>query len=404
MQRARIYNYVDFLAKSNPAILTDSQYFRSFYMWGKGNARAIYDNGTGASVLDTINLCSFGSVLHPFWAGYNTSVPHGTLVLDSTHAYMVDSIACSGYYGRNPAKPGIVDTLRVTVMEASEDALSPIRIWSSTGNMANYGVDTVRAFNPYYDIVRRTMYKPAGSTGAVWSADLALRSFDTGSRSFAVAPYMNISKGHYVVATFTFISGEEVTFPTGDTVFRGPASVAAPFKYGMFRPYAYVEKVSGASPAFPTYMPSNYNAGLFKENPDTATQATAHYTANFFWNAPGGGAPEYQYPDVDWKVSCLTCYFMDAHANASAPGIGSPFPNPAHDKVTIPIIMSEASEVSVSLSNVMGQVVAVHKPGRLAAGQLKNITLNTEALAEGLYVLTIVAENAQQSLPVSVIH
>jgi len=66
--------------------------------------------------------------------------------------------------------------------------------------------------------------------------------------------------------------------------------------------------------------------------------------------------------------------------------LGAAYPNPSSGAVTIPFVLPEAAEVSVSVFDVLGRRVAVLADGRLEAGR-RELTLDGAKLPAGLYVV-----------------
>ncbi len=409
--KTRIYNYVDQLAKANPSILaSNSNYVFYPYMWFSADGMGIYSDGSGGYEADTIKLMSVASSMHPFWAGYNGSGdwPNGTMITTSTSNYTVDSITFYGVYGRPNSRASVVDTLRIayTYGGATSGSNLPIYYFTDFTTMhSRYGYDTVRGVFAYMDPARHIMMKKVGGTGpVVQSKDVLLTSSDTGFVVASVAAGMSVPAGNLVAASITFISGD-VTFVPGDTVFRSSTiSPTEPFKYGMFRPQVFVEKLaSGTTPGFPTYTPKNYNNGMFVQYP----ASDSLYYPNWAWSG-GSGASSYQFPYVDWRISCPTCAAIgDGNSGSVAnisetANIGLPYPNPATNNVTLPVDMKEAAVVTAKLSNMVGQVIATQNLGKLAAQQHANITFSTAGLADGIYMITVEANGNQVTKRVAV--
>ncbi|MBS1616667.1 MAG: T9SS type A sorting domain-containing protein [Bacteroidetes bacterium] len=409
--KTRIYNYVDQLAKANPSILASgSNYVFYPYMWFSGDGKGIYSDGSGGYEADTIKLTSVGSSIHPFWAGYNGSGdwPNGTMITSKTDNYTVDSITFYGVYGRPNSRASVVDTLRIayTYGGAASGSNLPIYYFTDFTTMhSRYGTDTVRGVFAYYDPARHIMMKKPNTTNPVAAyKDILLTSSDTGFVVASIAAGMSVPAGNLAAASITFISGD-ITFVPGDTVFRSSTiNPTEAFKYGMFRPQVFVEKLaSGTTPGFPTYIPGNYNNGMFTQFP----VSDSLYYPNWAWSG-GTGASSYQFPYVDWRISCPTCAAIGdvnpgAVANISqTANIGLPYPNPANNQVSLPVDMKEAAIVTAKLSNMMGQVLATQNLGKLAAQQHANIRFSTENLADGIYLITVEANGNQVTKRVSV--
>lgn len=90
--------------------------------------------------------------------------------------------------------------------------------------------------------------------------------------------------------------------------------------------------------------------------------------------------------------------------NVSIATVGAAYPNPANTKVTIPVSLSQASEVSVLLSNAQGQVLARQELGRQASGRGFEISFPTGALANGVYFYTVEAAGEKKTGRIVVAH
>ena len=115
------------------------------------------------------------------------------------------------------------------------------------------------------------------------------------------------------------------------------------------------------------------------------------YTPNWGWNSSTtlSGASYYGYPDIGYHVVCPTCKYLTAEVKT--PVILSSvtaIPNPANNEVNINFSLVEAANVSVSLTNIIGQVVATQNISNKASGVA---TFNTTALPSGVYVYTLKA-------------
>lgn len=84
--------------------------------------------------------------------------------------------------------------------------------------------------------------------------------------------------------------------------------------------------------------------------------------------------------------------------------LGAARPNPAQSEFFVPVTLKTAAEVSVTLTNPMGQVVATQNLGKVAAGQTTNAVFNTSALANGVYFYTVEAGGARTTNRVVVAH
>jgi hypothetical protein len=411
--KTRYYNYVDHLEQVSPGVLV-AAHNNLPYMWNSFDAYGMYTSGR-----DTINMPSFGAVLHPQWNGYNTTsngYAKGTMVVSSDKAYTVDSIWFSGYYGR-PNTGTFKDTIRIAYSYGrGTNTNIPTYVWyDGTGTpfiKPHYGVDSLFSAALAFDLVKHTMYKPATSTGpAISVKDIVLSATDTGSHTWGIAANLAVpapatagGNGNLVGMTVTFISGAPYT--PYDTVFRGNTiNPQEPFKYGMLRPYVYVENGTAASPGWANYTPGNYNSGQYEVLPEPNPQTNSTYSPNWVWSTDNGvNASGLQFPYVDWKISCPTCGAVTVENISSYITTGELYPNPAASTVTMPITVSEAVNITATLTDVMGQTVASQNIGQVVAHQSKNISFNTADLAAGIYLLTIKANGEQIAKRFTVMH
>lgn len=71
--------------------------------------------------------------------------------------------------------------------------------------------------------------------------------------------------------------------------------------------------------------------------------------------------------------------------------LGNAYPNPANTEVSIPVQLQVTGNVTVNITNAVGQTVAIQNLGKVAAGQKATATFNTQALANGVYFYTVEA-------------
>ncbi|MEL6773023.1 MAG: T9SS type A sorting domain-containing protein, partial [Bacteroidota bacterium] len=73
--------------------------------------------------------------------------------------------------------------------------------------------------------------------------------------------------------------------------------------------------------------------------------------------------------------------------------LGVPYPNPTQDAVTVPLTLAQPAEVRVTVVDLLGREVAVLTEGPQQAGR-HALTLDTDALAPGVYVVHATVGNA----------
>jgi hypothetical protein len=79
------------------------------------------------------------------------------------------------------------------------------------------------------------------------------------------------------------------------------------------------------------------------------------------------------------------------------------FPNPASDVARIALNLNDNSQVSVSLTNLNGQVVAELPARALEAGS-HELTLPVAGLPNGVYTARVVMNDAVQTVRLTVAH
>jgi len=84
--------------------------------------------------------------------------------------------------------------------------------------------------------------------------------------------------------------------------------------------------------------------------------------------------------------------------------IGDAFPNPANNTLNVPVSVTSGATVSVSISNMMGQVLQTQALGNIGAGQRKTAVFNTSGLAAGIYMYTVESNGQRVTNRVVVAH
>lgn len=386
---SRYYNYVDHLALNNGDLLSVGSYHNFPYLWFQPDIYSIYTD----TVKDTVKLSSYGVVLHPFWAGWNDNTKYGgnELLVTSGDDYTIDSVRAYGYYGRNPQKPGVVDTLRFA-FSYGFGSESNIPVYYYPNLTARYNTDTVFSAALPFDEATHTMQKPALSTGPnVVFREVLLHASDTGRTSFAIDASLLVPADNLFGVTVTFHSGELYT-PYADTAYVSLAlNPGQPYKYGMFRPLLVKEKLSG----FPTYIKENYNAGQYRQLPESSVNLGT-YSPLWSWSAnndPSG----YQYPYIDVKLTCSTCKTLSTGKVPYVAAIGTVFPNPANGSVSIPVTLKTDASVELAITNTVGQLVEQQQLGTVRSNQRVTATINTNGYANGVYFVTAKANGGQMT-------
>jgi hypothetical protein len=407
---SRWYSYVEFLSKKDATITSDSVEIP--YTWGKGDAKGIYSTAGGGLIADTIRVTTLGITFDPAFSttsGFNepTAYDKSLIAITRADAYTVDSVAVFSSYGRNIFKTTSVDTLRIAIVYGNGTSASDLGTTTYTAApgaiRADFGVDTLKVLQLKYDDAKMSA---AGTTRII--KDILLRSTDTSSfiKSWGVPVGMNVPAGNVVGVSSTFISGETYT-PYVDTAFYGSARPANPFGMGMMRPRVFADATNTFNKSFPAYDEGYYNRGFIKFKPQGFDPA--FYADKYVSTLVYVAAFNYELPDIDVKISCTACKTIEELAGGSAikeSNIVSvnAFPNPANSALNVPFTIAEKANVTVSISNMVGQVIATQNMGSINAGQKATATFNTSNLANGVYMYTVEANGQRVSNRFSVAH
>jgi len=84
--------------------------------------------------------------------------------------------------------------------------------------------------------------------------------------------------------------------------------------------------------------------------------------------------------------------------------VSSAFPNPANNAVSMQVTVKESASVTVTLSNMVGQVMDTQNLGLVSANGSKNATFSTAGIANGVYFLTVEANGGRSTTRFVVAH
>ncbi|MCD6011101.1 MAG: Secretion system C-terminal sorting domain [Flavipsychrobacter sp.] len=403
-------------------------------------------NSTGISYQNTA-WTSVALGFHPFSPAWNDVAKFpGEMAVRSFDAYTIDSISVAGIYGR-PASYTYTDTLIVTFVNGDGGASSDMALGLVyPGSATLYCVTSVPFVTVYHDSLTNGAARstapiavplptPAGYYGAPHVYKFLLRAADstdiiaatvgpTGSTNMvfprAGDPTISyaVPAGHTATASITFRSGSvglaggySTTFigATGfkDTVQYAPAISGdyAPYKYGGFSPlikYA-VTASGGTTAAFPGFVANtgptqpDWTSGYFKRMGARGANSVNGFAANWAFTSSGGPSA-LQYPFVKYHVYCPTCPLVDPSLGVDevAATNVTVTPNPAVNEVSISF--NSSASATVSLTNIVGQVVAAQTVNNGVA------VFNTSALPAGVYVYAVEANGERTTGRVVVAH
>jgi Secretion system C-terminal sorting domain len=351
------------------------------YIWSLWNdTTGIYGYSDGTAAYN--EWTSMGMSLDPFFSGFNDpSVYPGEIEVTSSDSYTIDSIAVAGVYSRNPSNTNN-DQLRFGLVYGDGTSTSDLPAYYFTGMTADYGTDTLTFIDLLHD---STNNQAQGST--LVTTNISLGVADTSSNflaAFAVNPLVvppaSTSGANFAAASVGFKNGT-AGYPLNDTV----QGVAGTMYYNDFFMQVLYEGTSSAI-AFPTYSISDQDNGYFKREGAMDGGWGGYYIPNWAWTA-SGGASALQYPTVDFHVTCATCNPLGLKDVNKAGVIAvKAYPNPTSGVLNIGFRYSNASDVTATITDMLGNVVATQTIKNVANG---NATFNTQTLAAGVYMYTV---------------
>jgi len=366
----------------------------------------------------TINYISAANTIDPTADEFNsdtdlvntvyglTSGAGNLMKVTTADDYSVDSIYVAGtYYLAKPTRT-TWDSLIISVVPSGNYYYWPK---ATTGWVANYtSDDTLRGYAPtFVDSIRRmALSNSTTDLGKSWVVGLDPATMgdapdpSTGSvnvRTFRWAPpggSVHIPAGHTFTISVTFKSTDSWT-PNVDSV----------YEFNRFMPYWGFENPSPGG--YMTYQRNTYkndrNMGDLMFWDDSSQYLPVLPIQGF--NLPGSKFFLYEYAAMSAQVSCPTCKTITTPVSVNnvvgtIAGVNA-YPNPADGNVNISYKLSQASDVTVTLSNTIGQVLKTQNMGNTLSGQA---VINTSNLAEGVYFYTVLANGERSTGRVVVSH
>ena len=368
-------------------------------IWFDSTVVVNYSNGTAP-----INYSSVAQVFDPISNASifnSTFLNYGELNVQRDLPYKVDSLYIVGGYARKTGRPNIVDTLIISVAAVSNSNYYFLRS-STTGNYGQYlpsGRDTLFAPAPDSDPINRVAITDAtGATTLTWKVPLtsADGEIDQETGSYTTKAYgFQVPNGGYTVPAGYRVA-VSYTFKTGETSWN--YNVDSVNMFNRFMP-VFAEANAGSAMPYHWYDLGDRNglAMMFSTSPD-------RYSPVVFieaWNTNNFGN---EFLNSGIKISCAGCAGVSVNDVKNTVNVGNPFPNPANNTISLPITMKESANVNVTLSNMVGQVMATQNLGMVNANVSKNATFSTAGIANGVYFLTVEANGARSTTRFVVAH
>jgi hypothetical protein len=440
-------------------VYNDSLGFSGLTIWQDTTNVQGLATSTTASEYVYQPFTSYGMLFDPLGEEYNDPAFYGTsdIAVSSSTAYSIDSVQINGWYNRDFStayKRSVVDTLVIAFVQGNPTSTSTgnLPVYAFVGSGASpYGVpfaDLAFGDMGHDSVNNRAGAQPVTSgtaTPLVYTGTVAgpvykflLKATDTnGSNSnnnttFPRAAYNGVthsdvlmsypvSANQMVGMSVSFISGDTGyhsyhamtvgvgASAVGDTLDYSVAGVTTGYKYGNWTGEFFYDSnlPTTSDPEFGPWMVETFNdwtCGFFKrEGPGDLRDGGwgGDYEPNWSWST----ASDLQYPLISFHVECPTCGLIGnpdlGVQNVVAANTVNAFPNPAANQVNVSYTLVNSSAVTVTLTNMLGQVVATQKMANANTG---TAVFNTTAIPDGLYIYTLEANGNRSTGRVSVAH
>jgi len=412
----RWYSYWDYMNQMLTATLSQQMNNTAFPIWSDTVHKVNYSTGA-----QHITMMSIGTIFDPSSVGFNDNAYYsGAMKVGPSDAYVVDSVTIFGTYTANTATTSIKDTIRLSFVKGFGGAASSDDIFGgglaggghygaatfvsmrhdSLRNAARSGTVAVGSLSTQVmDIILdNTTYADTNANG-IWIKTVPTKIGST------VTP-ISVSANGMVGMSISYFSGEPLSSNPAETVVYDAVTQNA--THNIFMPLiGYAADASDNvqwAPYFAAPDPkADSNVGLFKKLPGVNGWA-GQYIPTWAWST-STGASVLQFPNVNFHVTCTTCGVVGpitiGVANVVKINSVNAYPNPADNELNIPFTLTNASDVTISLSNMLGQVVATKTMSNVASG---TATFNTAALSSGLYTYSVNANGTRTSGRISITH
>lgn len=213
---------------------------------------------------------------------------------------------------------------------------------------------------------------------------------------FAMTPAIHVPAGAKVLAFAHFKSGHTYPFNTPTTTANYLQLFAGqPLSSGQFPPQSASNSSTGYNGSFQSGLISS-NQNLYN---DTGYAYLGHnmlVPSVAYQQSPGFDAPR-----MGFYVTCTSCYDLAVNDVKNTVSNVSAYPSPANDNLNISFTLGNSADVTVSLTNEIGQVVRTQDLGSVQHGVA---TLNTSNLSSGLYFYTVNAGGQRSTGKVLIAH
>ena len=313
----------------------------------------------------------------------NPNVPATTFAIANTNAYSIDSIEIVGFYDRKPYN-NYVDTLNIYVMAAGPSITGTVL--ASLQNvyfLTNIGIpdSTIHYADARYDSVTNTIISSVvpGIIKIQKILDSAAYADSTAQGLndwfFRLPSTLNVPAGAKVVGWQQYKSGHAYAFN------RDIDSA------NLWNTLTYELNGQGT---FPSQKVNDYNSGLLMTSLgqyDISGNGTfiggQQYLNNTYYYGAGANFDD---PYFAFRVTCPTCIpFAVSQVKENVRGVNA-YPDPASEELNITYTLNNTDDVSISITNMLGQVVASQKIANTVNGKA---TFNTAQLSSGTYIYSV---------------
>lgn len=390
---SRWYSYagaVDTLLGGNGIVLGN---LNQTPIWFDSTVLQLYSTGYGqinyssfAQVYDVISFTAFND---PFLYPTDISV-------SPTNSYRLDSVAILGIYQKNLNRPtSIVDTMIIAV-GASSGFYRLIKTQSPwVSAYLPSGKDTLLAFTPYnVDSVNRHVLSDVSTVNPIiWKVPLTDAMRDTG---FSISDFrFAVPNGGLTLPANTRFQ-ISATFKSGDTWTPNVDS------FNAFHNMRLISSSRGSSnPLMPYfyYSQNDRNASNLMFSTDPSSYLPAVYIEGLNTTAFNK-----EFHLIDAYVTCATCQITNVANVENVSLSAAAYPNPANTEINIPFTANVTTDVKMSISNAVGQVMKVQNLGKFNAKQSGVATFNVTDMPSGLYFYTIEADGQRVTKRMVVTH
>lgn len=390
----RWYSHFDVVNTFLSGALASNSFVQS--IWFSRDVKQRFSTG-----LDTINFLSVCQVIDPRTSqlfndpGFATEIAVGP-----SNAYKVDSIFITGAYVRMPNKPANqVDTMIFSVVPMDNityyltKASYPAKVPQYTTS------DTLWAQAPTnVDSVNRAAYKATNAInpGVTWKVPMTDADGDAPDQTnntVTVRTYpfevpnggVNMAPGERfaITATFKPQAGSYTPWDSVTALHRF-MPISAFSASGASMPYYYEQ-----------YTDRSMSGMMFSTD-------TGRYTPSLFIEVFNTNNFIQEFHNIGGHVVCTDCELVGINdVNASIITKASAYPNPASSEVYVPFSLNTTADVTVSLTNAVGQTVATQTFNGVNEGKA---TFNAYNLNSGVYFYTVEANGQTNTGRVVVAH